>query len=95
MKRYEGMFIIKPHMNQDELDRTVSSLEETIKKNGGKVEACQKWAARPLAYSIKKYAEGEYYLCDFLADPKSISSMEKSYRLNENILRFLITAKER
>ena len=93
MKKYEGMFIIKPDMNKDDLEKTVSSIEETITKNGGKVENGQKWARRRLAYSIKKYMEGEYYLCEFEAEPKIISGLEASYKLNDNILRTLITVK--
>ncbi|MDB4349604.1 30S ribosomal protein S6 [Omnitrophica bacterium] len=94
-RRYEGMFIIKPDMNEEELNKTVGSIEGTIVKNGGKVENSQKWARRQLAYGIKKYKEGEYYLFDFEAEPKSILAMEDVYRLNENILRTLITAKEK
>ena len=94
MRRYEGMFIVKPNMNKDELDKTVGSIENTIAKNGGKVESCQKWARRRLAYNIKKFMEGEFYLCEFMAEPKSIVTIENAYRLNENVLRALITVKE-
>lgn len=95
MRKYEGMFIIKPDMNKEELEKTVGSIEGTVTKNGGRIEKCEKWARRRLGYSIKKYIEGEYYLCEFEADPKGISAMENSYRLNENILRVLITVRER
>ena len=82
-------------MNKDELEKTVESIGGTIEKNGGKVSTTQKWASRQLAYSIKKYREGEYYLFEFEAEPKKITAMESVYRLNENILRSLITVKER
>ena len=95
MREYEGMFIIKPDMNKDELDKTVSSIENSITKNGGRVKTYQKWARRKLAYSIKRYKEGEYYLCEFEAEPKSIMTLDGGYRLNENILRSLITVKEK
>ena len=94
MKKYEGMFIVKPDMNKEELDNTVKAIENTIVKHEGRVERCQKWAERRLSYSIKKYTEGKYYLCDFEAEPKSISGLKNDYRLNENILRVLITVKE-
>ena len=89
------MFIIKPDIDKEELERTVSSIEGTISKNGGRVTNSQKWARRELAYSIKKYKEGEYYLFEFEAESKSISPIEGAYRLNENILRMLITVKEK
>ena len=93
MKRYEGMFIVKPDMNEDELKKTVDFIEETIARNGGRVTTCEKWARRRLAYSIKKYMEGEYYLCQFEAPTEAILGMEDAYKLNDNILRILITVK--
>jgi small subunit ribosomal protein S6 len=95
MRNYEGMFIVKPDMSKEDLEKTVGSIEEVIAKHGGKVGSCQKWARRRLAYTIKKHTEGEYYLCEFEAEPRGITAMENSYRLNENILRTLITVKER
>jgi small subunit ribosomal protein S6 len=95
VKRYEGMFIVKPDMSKDDLDKAVSSIQDVIAKNGGKVDNCQKWARRQLAYGIKKHREGEYYLVDFQAEPKSVITMESAYRLNESILRTLITVKEK
>jgi len=95
MRRYEGMFIIKPDMNKEDLEKMVDSIGSTIEKNGGKVSAARKWASRQLAYSVKKYKEGEYYLFEFEAEPKKIIAMESAYGLNENILRTLITVKER
>lgn len=94
MKKYEGMFIVKPDMDKDELKSTVDSIEKTITRHGGRVERCQKRERRRLGYTIKKYTEGEYYLCEFEAEPKDIQALEASYRLNENILRTLITVKE-
>lgn len=95
MKKYEGMFIVKPDMGKEDLDKAVRSIEETIAKNNGKVNSCNKWARRRLTFSIKKYTEGEYYLCDFEAEPKAITTLEAAYRLNDNILRTLITLKEK
>lgn len=93
MKKYEGMFIIKPDIDQDDLEKTISSIESTITKNGGKVENNQKWARRHLAYPIKKFTEGEYHLFNFEAEPTIITALTSVYKLNENILRTLITVK--
>lgn len=94
MRKYEGMFIIKPDMPKDEHDKTVSSIGDAIAKNGGKVASLELWGRRQLGYAIKKYAEGEYYLCLFEVDPAKIAEMKEIYRLNENILRTLIIVKE-
>jgi len=95
MRRYEGMFIIKPDMNDEDRDKTVASIRDAILKNGGNVTDAGKWATRQLAYPVKKYREGEYHLFQFEAEPKSIPVLEGAYRLNDNILRTLIIVKEK
>ena len=94
MKKYEGMFIIKPDLGEKDLEKAVDSIEKTVLKHDGKVINCKKWARRALAYPIKKYNDGEYYLCEFETEPKSISLMKNAYSLNEDILRDLIIVKE-
>ncbi|MBL7068891.1 MAG: 30S ribosomal protein S6 [Candidatus Omnitrophica bacterium] len=94
MKKYEAMFIVKPDMGKDELKKTEDSIGETITKNKGKVEKCEQWGRRRLAYPIKRYMDGEYYLYEFEIEPGSISSITSSYKLNENILRVLVIARE-
>ena len=95
MRKYEGMFILKPDMNSDDLKKAEASIEEAITKHKGRVERLDKWARRRLAFSIKKYLEGEYYLCVFEADPAAIPSLKEAYRLNDNVLRVLIVVKEK
>ena len=94
MRKYEGMFIIKLDIGKEETDNTIKSIEQNITKNGGKVGSLRPWAKRRLAYPIKKQVEGEYYLCDFETEPTAITSLETAYKLNDNILRVLITIKE-
>lgn len=93
MRRYEAMIIVKPDMADEDLKKTLGSIEEAITKNEGKVQKCDKWARRRLAYSIKRHVEGDYYLCEFEAEPKAISPIESAYKLNDNIIRTLVIVK--
>lgn len=87
MKKYEGVFILKPNLNKDEIEKTVSAILDALGKNGGAVEHKEDMGVRQLAYEIKKERQGHYFLVSFTADPKAISDMERSYKLNESILR--------
>lgn len=91
MQEYEGMFIVDPRLNEDALEQAISSIEEEIAKNGGEIKKRDPWGRRRLAYPINKHREGFYYRLDFLVDEKQIDRLKKTYRLNESILRILIT----
>lgn len=92
MNKYEGMFIVKPDLSEDEKKSLFAQIAEVIQKNNGKVTSANIWAEkRPLAYSIKKHREGTYYLMDFSSPPEAIGEIRYAFKLNEQILRVLIT----
>ena len=96
MRNYEAMFILKPDLSKDKLQELFAQINETFTKNNSKVNTSSIWAEkRKLSFPIKKYKEGTYYLVSFNADPQQISKINRDYKLNENILRALITKVER
>ena len=94
MRKYEGMFIIKPDISQSDQDKAIDSIKKSIAKAGGKTSLSENWGKRRLAYAIKKYSEGVYYRFEFEIEPKSISDLKRDYKLNEDIIRELIIVKE-
>lgn len=93
MKNYEGIFMTKANLTDEANQKILTLIEGEISKNGGKVENVEKWGKKNLAYSIKKNKEGIYYKLDFKIDPEKISDLKNTYRLNEDILRSMITRK--
>lgn len=90
MKRYEGMFILKPDLGKDAIDKVLSQVQDTISKYKGIVEELKEWSRMKLSYSIKKYKEGAYYLVHFNIVPENIKEIRKIFALNEAILRIMI-----
>lgn len=95
MKKYEAMFIIKPDLSEEERKALFGQVNDTVVKNNGNVTAGTVWSEkRKLFFPLKKYREGTYYLMNFSAPPLSITNINQAYKLNENILRMLITKVE-
>lgn len=90
MKAYEGIFILRPDLNDAEKEKVVSHIVDLIKKNQGEVKSQNEWGKRPLSYKIKKFNEALYYQIDFLAEPGSIAELKKQYGLSDQILKVLI-----
>ena len=95
MRKYEGMFIIKADLDEGGQEKTVDSIKKSISKHGGTLTHSEKWGNRQLAYTVKKYREGVYYRFEFEMKPESISVLRIDIGLNEDIIRELITAKEK
>lgn len=94
MKHYETMFIVKPTLVEEEIKAKIEFFKEAITKNGGEIETCLDMGMRHLAYEIKKNKRGYYFVIYFKAEPKLILELERLYRINEDILRFIVVKYE-
>lgn len=90
MKKYEGLFIVRPDLTEEETGKVSASISEVITKNGAEIEHKEDMGLRTLSYTIKKQKKGRYFLIYFSAEPKVIAPMERSYKLNESILRAFV-----
>lgn len=90
MKFYETMFILKPTLVEEEIKTRIEFFKEVITKNGGDIETCLDMGMRNLAYEIKKNKRGYYFVIYFKAEPSLIRELERNYRINEEILRFIV-----
>ena len=91
MENYEGIFIVKPEIKDEDVKNVFKSISESVTKHGGAVKKEEPWGKRPLAYPVKKAKEGHYFKLDFSAPTSAISKLEEASRLNSDILRAMIT----
>jgi small subunit ribosomal protein S6 len=104
MNSYEAMLLIMPDLPEQERKNVFNQISQTISSKGGKVENADIWAdRRKLTFNIratltsggvKKFNEALYYLVNFKLDPTLISQLKQDLKLNDVILRFLITKRE-
>lgn len=90
MKHYETMFIVKPTLVEEEIGSKIDFYKEVITKNGGSIETCLDMGMRNLAYEINKHRRGYYFVIYFKAQSSLILELERLYRVNEDILRFIV-----
>lgn len=92
MNKYEAMFIVKPDLSDADKKLLFSQISDAVVKNNGSISQANIWSEkRKLYFSIKKYREGIYYLMNFIIAPDAVAKLKQIYKLNENILRVLIT----
>jgi len=91
MNNYEGIFIVKPDLKEEDVKNVLKSIGEILTKNGGSMKKEEVWGKKQLAYPVEKFKEGYYYKLDFTAASDAIAKMEGLYKLNSDILRTMIT----
>ena len=88
-KMYESAVLISAALEEDQIQSIISRIKELISSNDGEITDIEDWGRKRLAYMIKKSKIGYYIIFQFNAYPQIISTLEKFYKLDENILRYL------
>jgi small subunit ribosomal protein S6 len=86
---YESTIIINASLDDAQIETAVGRVQETITKNGGTVTALNKWGRKRLAYTINKKTNGFYVNLEFVAPSPVIALLERSYQLDEMVLRYM------
>ncbi len=89
IRHYETMFIVKTTLTEEEIKNQIDTVKANIEKNGGTIVTCDNMGNRELAYEIEKQKRGYYYVIYFQAPSESIIELERNYRVNESILKFM------
>jgi len=95
MREYESIFVLNPDVSDAQVDVEVDKIREFVTSKKGEVTEVQKWGRRKLAYEIGKNREGNYTLIRFQSDSMVPQELERRYRLNENMIRFLTVLYEK
>ena len=94
MNKYEIMFIVKPDMEEAEITKTADSLKQVLLDNSAKMVEEKKMGQRELAYEIKKFKTGYYFLFVVEAGAEAIEEFNRVVGINECVLRHLVVKVE-
>ena len=94
MNCYETLIVVKPTLTEEEINKQVELVKESITEQNGEVAAINSLGMRKLAYEINKNARGYYAVIYYKSPASAIAEIERKLRYNEDILRFLTTKYE-
>ena len=89
MQLYETIYIVKQDLDNKALKDLEDKYDNLLKLNKATIEYKENWGLRNLAYKIKNYKKGYYYMVVFNGEKESVSELERNFRIDENIIRFL------
>ncbi len=86
---YEVMFIVRPDVAEEDVDKLIAGFEGTVTNGGGSVRSLEKMGRRKLAYTVRKFNDGNYVLLTIDADGKLVAELERRLRVSEPVIKFL------
>src|SRR5947209_19726884 len=88
-RTYELMFIVRPDMTDEDLDKLIATLGSTVTPAGGSVKSVEKMGKRRLAYAVRKFHDGVYILMTVEGGGAVIHELERRLRVTEPVIKFL------
>jgi small subunit ribosomal protein S6 len=86
---YEVMFIVRPDVVEEEIDKLIAGFSTTITSGGGVVKTVEKMGRRKLAYMVRKFNDGNYVLLTMEANGAGVLELERRLRVTEPVIKFI------
>ncbi|MFA6428501.1 MAG: 30S ribosomal protein S6 [Candidatus Buchananbacteria bacterium] len=94
MNHYEILYLFPAKYTEEELKPQIEKVLALLYKYGAKLTFNELMGRRKLAYPIKNFYTGYYYVCEFDLEPTNLQKLENELRMTPEILRHQILAKE-
>ena len=86
---YELMFIVRPDIVDEELDRLISTLETQVSTAGGTLKNAERMGKRRLAYQVRGFQDGMYVLFTIEGSGEVVRELERRLRVTEPVIKFI------
>src|ERR1035441_2449471 len=87
-RNYEVMFIVRPDMVEEELNKLIATLESSVTAAGGTTKS-EVWGKRRLAYKVGRFNDGIFILMLIDAAGSVVHEVERRLRVTEPVIKFL------
>lgn len=88
-RTYEIMFIVRPDIEEAEIDKIVETFSGYVTQGGGAVKQTEKMGRRRLAYTVRKFNDGFYILLIVESPASLIHEIERRLRVSEQVIKFI------
>jgi small subunit ribosomal protein S6 len=86
---YEAMFIVRPDVVEEEVDKLIAGFTASVTNGGGVVKNVEKMGRRKLAYIVRKFNDGNYVLMTIEAGGAVVAELERRLRVSEPVIKFI------
>ena len=86
---YESIFILRPSLTDEDVQKTLEKVKSTVEKAEGTIDRLENWGKKKLAYEVKREKKGVYIQLHFHGSGTAVSELERLFRLEDAVMKFL------
>ena len=89
MQVYESIFIVRPTLSDEDTNKIIDKMKGVLERSGGSLLKLENWGKKKLAYEVKRERKGTFVYLNFQSSGSVVAELERSYRLEDSVLKFL------
>jgi len=93
MRKYEALVVLRPNLEEEVRTALVEKFAGIINNDGEHLNN-DDWGQKKLAYEIEKIKEGHYVIMNFMANPSLPMELERNFRIEDDVLRYVVVRVE-
>ena len=89
MRKYEIIFVVRPDVPEEDVDKFITQMEGVVTATGGKLEKTEKMGRRRLAYRVGGQREGFYVRFSLEGSGDTVKEFERRLKVADSVMKFL------
>ena len=89
MRKYEVIFIVRPDVEEEDLNKLVTQMEGVVAGAGGKIEKVDRMGRRRLAYRVGRFQDGHFILFLLEGTGDTVKELERRLGVTDAVIKFL------
>lgn len=89
MQLYESIFIVRPSLSDDDTNKLIDKMKGVLDRAGASLLKMENWGKKKLAYEVGRERKGTFVYFHFRSGGEVIGELERSYRLEDSVIKFL------
>jgi small subunit ribosomal protein S6 len=88
LREYETIFLVRPDLAEDLVDKIVERMRGIVHRDGGKVIKVENWGKKKTAYEVKKNLRAIFVRFLYLGDVKAVAEFERNLRMTDDVMKY-------
>ena len=88
LREYETIFLLRPDLAEDLVDKIVDRLRSIVHRDGGKVIKVENWGKKKTAFEVKRHMRAIYVRFLYLGSTHMVAEFERNLRMTDDVLKY-------
>ena len=89
LREYETLFLVKPEIADEGIERIKERIRAAVSRDGGKVIKFTNWGKKKTAFQVAKQPRAVYVHVDYLGNPGIVAEVERNLAITEDVSKYI------